>query len=952
MSTERFDTTGNIIGSNADPSRTVRVDNTIIAADPTTAPDTAKSYQLNNKTYNVVKQIASSGEAEIFLVEENGRQQVLKYYFSNYKPKDEVIKKLQSIRRPDIIVPLDYGYHHDRFWEINEYMSGGTLGDILPVKDVALFKELVEKITETIHACHKNNIIHRDIKPVNIFFRNADRKEVVLGDFGIASPVQDGENYRVTTVARTSTYAAPELFTNIDNYTTLDNKVDFYALGISLLEMWIGDDPFKGIMQFNIMRIKTEGRVSIPSDIRADIEMLIKGLITTEPPKRWGYEEVKKWLRGETVKVHYHTQDIKFAPYDFDGMQGIQVNNPKELAHHMERNPQKAAKQLYSHSISEWIKSASQDMYSEVFDIVERAYPNTSEANIEAGITKAIYLLDKDRAFKSYDGSEWQTSEDLGAHVEQHHAFYKNGLSNLSAKLYLFLEARGFQDRADKYRRYYKNHPIDKAFNLVVLDLQDNKLKIDGRHFENIKQLTASQEPLTQKIVDQAADPNSKVSVWLDTNFNQLTDNINRWRSLGDHTVKTLSYALRTGGLHIAGREVMNTDEFYQLIDEHPEFITTDPEAENNRNDADYWLTNYQQSSLLQLIVKHNFLSRGDLSIAQFEAIYKYLLAKKKDENPFEITGMLVEAIKPLTSGNDVGLQSIINAALPAYHGFMDEHRQTKVYATESLYDIVRHIGAINKTYPALAANILLALNDKMDGFIHDDFNKLKNNSEYFDLLSSHLKSFLHDSVTPINTDLPYYDHWKKEQQLIERRSSILESQLDNEQKKEEADIRQHFKKYLTANIANQINYLDKGKTFFVIFVKTMSWLIIFFCGATIYFSNFSAMGGMLTTIIIIYIIMIFVTRVVRRRRPDKGLGMIFDPLHRLVGKLLYRPLMQKMRADKNSSFNNQAAQFEKMEMGKSAEKFKGKRFNMLFEERARIILLPHEQLEKELAKI
>ncbi|HRE50073.1 MAG TPA: protein kinase [Flavitalea sp.] len=951
MSTERFDSPGKIIGSHAEEAKTTRIDSAIISADAPVSSPAAKSYQLNNKLYNVVRQIASSGEAELFLVEEGGKQQVLKYYFSNYKPKDEVIRKLQSIRRNDFIVPLDYGYHHDRFWEINEYMEGGTLGDILPVKDIALFKDLVHKITETIHACHSNNIIHRDIKPVNIFFRHPDRQEIVLGDFGIASPVQDGENYRVTTVARTSTYAAPELFTNIDNYTTLDNKVDYYALGISLLEMWIGDDPFKGIMQFNIMRIKTEGRVSIPPDIHPDIEMLIKGLITTEPPKRWGYEEVKKWLRGEPVKVHYQTQNIKFAPYDFDAVQGIQVNNPRELAHHMERNPQKAAKQLYSHSISEWIKTASQDMYSEVFDIVERAYPNTSEDNISAGITKTIYLLDKDRAFKSYDGSEWQTPQDLGAHIEQHAGFYKNELSNPAAKLYLFLEARGFQERADKYRRYYKNHPADKAFNLVILDLQDNKLKIDGHSLDNINQLTATPGPLAQKIVNEVADGNSKVSIWLDINFNHLADDINRWRHLNNYTVKTLSYALHTGGLRIADGEAMNPQEFYQLIDTSPELITTDPDAANNRQNADYWLRHYQKSSLLQIIVQNDFLGRDDLSPSQFEAIYEYLLTGKTDKNPFEITIMICRQIQKLTAGNNEAVQVVVNMAKPAYHRFMDEHRQTKVYATESLYDIVGFIRKINEVYPALASETLLSLDAKLSAFIHEDFNNLKNNSEYFDILRGHVKTFLQNSVAPINNDLPYYQHWQKEQQLIERQSSALEFQIAAEQKKEEAEILQKFKQFVTTSIENQINYLEKGKTFYIIFVKTITWLIIIVC-MLIAYAEPQAMSSMIGTAVILFLVMTFITRRVRRRRPHNGLGIIFDPLHKLMGKLLYRPVLKKMRADKNSALNNQMAKAQMTELEKSNEKFKGKKFNLLFEERARVILLPQAQLENELAKI
>lgn len=49
-----------------------------------------------------------------------------------------------------------------------------------------------------------------------------------------------------------------------------------------------------------------------------EFKNLIKGLITVEPPKRWGYEEVQRWLKGgEKVEVHYRTYKPEYEYKEF-----------------------------------------------------------------------------------------------------------------------------------------------------------------------------------------------------------------------------------------------------------------------------------------------------------------------------------------------------------------------------------------------------------------------------------------------------------------------------------------------------------------------------------------------------------------------------------------------------------------------------------------------------------
>ncbi len=140
MSTQRVDDPRNIVS--ADNNATVRVQTGIIgsAAPSTHQVSTGSVIQLGGNDYVINNLIASSGESEVFEAEKAGNKYVLKYYFSNYKPKDEVIRKLQNLNRKDVMSPLEFGLYGDRFWEINEYMDGGTFDKVIPLRDISRLK--------------------------------------------------------------------------------------------------------------------------------------------------------------------------------------------------------------------------------------------------------------------------------------------------------------------------------------------------------------------------------------------------------------------------------------------------------------------------------------------------------------------------------------------------------------------------------------------------------------------------------------------------------------------------------------------------------------------------------------------------------------------------------------------------------------------------------------------
>lgn len=301
-----------------------------------------------------------SGEADIYLCTGTGthagRKFILKYYRRENAVKPEGIAKLQSISNPYVAPVSGFGEYRGYQYTVRPYYEMPALSDVLTAgtrfSEDELRTFIIPSVIEGLKAVHDIDILHRDLKPGNLI-PDDNGEHVVLIDFGISSNA-DGMTFVMTQPGMTPFYAAPEAIQGI-----FHRETDYYALGITVFELFTGYTPFQnpGISGEDAARLAAISKIEFPDDFPENLRKLVLGLTYKDishrnekdnPNRRWGYDEVKRWLNGEDVPVPGEitgtvNTEPAFQPYRFNGQT---YTSEKELLLAMLRQPEDAIKDL------------------------------------------------------------------------------------------------------------------------------------------------------------------------------------------------------------------------------------------------------------------------------------------------------------------------------------------------------------------------------------------------------------------------------------------------------------------------------------------------------------------------------------------------------------------------------------------------------------------------------
>lgn len=146
--------------------------------------------------------------------------------------------------------------------------------------------------------CHQKNIIHRDVKPENILFKDKARTKVKLADFGLS--VKTEKDKPLTKAVGTLHYAAPEV---IRSRTSYDHKCDVWSVGVTAYVMLAGCFPFYSKERRKIAEMIMFHNVHFDKDdwsaISEEARDFIMSCMQKNPSKRPTVQEAMKhpWLK-------------------------------------------------------------------------------------------------------------------------------------------------------------------------------------------------------------------------------------------------------------------------------------------------------------------------------------------------------------------------------------------------------------------------------------------------------------------------------------------------------------------------------------------------------------------------------------------------------------------------------------------------------------------------------
>ncbi len=255
--------------------------------------------------YRIVRQVGYGGMSTVFLAEDInlGREVAVKVFWPRPGETKDFLRRfgrearvLAQLDHPNILPVYDFGEQDSHAYLVMPYMAGGSLKDLLKVRQVLPPAEAIRLTTEVLNAlqyAHERGLIHRDIKPGNMLFK-ADGK-LMLCDFGLVKVFSaEGENkspFDTASETGPAITGTPEYMPPEQIHGQPSPASDIYAVGIVLYEMLTGVRPFtsNSVMSVLMKQLNEQPRPlrEINPRISPQLESVVVQALDKDPSRRY-----------------------------------------------------------------------------------------------------------------------------------------------------------------------------------------------------------------------------------------------------------------------------------------------------------------------------------------------------------------------------------------------------------------------------------------------------------------------------------------------------------------------------------------------------------------------------------------------------------------------------------------------------------------------------------------
>jgi serine/threonine protein kinase len=297
----------------------------------------ALAGQLVGGRYRLHRKIGKGGMGVVYEAEHVGldKRVAVKFLLDRFTDDPEVVERFHReartasrIGQDHIIDVTDVGSDDGRPYIVMELLEGQDLGHVLadsgPMPAQRAVK-VVRQILRGLDAAHGKGIVHRDMKPENVFVvqKGSDPDFVKIMDFGISKILAANESkVRLTAtgaVIGTPVYMAPE---QALAQAELDHRVDIYAVGVMLFELLAGRPPF---LANNYLGLVTQHLNAPPPslatfrpDVPAALVAAVAKALEKDPAKR--FQTAAEMARALPPETMLREMDTASTMNDADGV--------------------------------------------------------------------------------------------------------------------------------------------------------------------------------------------------------------------------------------------------------------------------------------------------------------------------------------------------------------------------------------------------------------------------------------------------------------------------------------------------------------------------------------------------------------------------------------------------------------------------------------------------------